>query len=427
MRKKRVVLCSYSFGTGNGIAHVDAELLAGIDAGQFDVSLFVLRADFQPGRLETYGQSTHVSLADAFALLCGELRTADILQVNGAFDPVACNAAAVAGVPAVIEVMHQVETGGMHEGIDAVFCVSDLVRSVQAHPNAVTIRNGIDTGRFSFKPGRRNPETVTVIQVANAAKVLHCELGDIAAQLEDPRIRTLMVGSRKPVGATPSLGTVTDMPRVYHDADLLFLVEKQAAFGLVFAEAMACGVLPIVSGNSGAVEFVRSGGTGWAVDPALPGNAAAILRKAADTVATPEFETRQRAARELIVKQFDKKRMLADYQALYAELGSRPRRPLGRRAAWMDLALFTQLFRHGNTAALPALERYLAEPRPLEPYFLRHPMGQAAITFLLRHACPTLLQTPENAPLVRLLCARLRASRCRTPLLDSLENSLAAG
>jgi glycosyltransferase involved in cell wall biosynthesis len=317
--------------------------------------------------------------------------------------------------------MHQVETGGLHPGIDAVVCVSELVRSVQCTDKALVIHNGVDTEKFSFKSGRRDSGLVTVVQVADAAKIVHCELGDIAAGIAHPRLRALTVGSRKPVAGLPSLGLVADMPSVYHDADLLFLIERRYAFGLVFIEGMACGTLPVVSGDSGAASFVQSGETGWVVNPPGPEEAEKALRQAFETVESPRFVTMQEKAREVAVEHFGVERMLRAYSELYEKQGRRPRKRKLPPPAWMHPALFAKLFLHGgHREALEACERYLADPRPIEPYFLRHPMGQATVSVILGEACPHLIATGDKS-VVSALCARLRDSRCISPALDRIE------
>ncbi len=235
---------------------MDAALAQGLDRSRFSLRTFVLRADFPSGREEDVGGATHLGLADACPVLREYFREMDIVQVNGALDPVAANAVAAASVPAVVEVMHQVETGGLHPVIDMVVCVSELVRSVQSHKNAVVIHNGVDTVRFSFLPGRRQEGQINVVQVANASKQVHWELGEIARDLDDARVHAFMAGERPTAHGIPSLGPVWDMPSVYHGADILFLLGKDDAFGLVFAEAMACGTLPITSGGSGAAAYI---------------------------------------------------------------------------------------------------------------------------------------------------------------------------
>lgn len=415
MRRISVVLCSYSFGLCNGIAHLDAALAAGLDPERFAVRHLVLRPDFPSGKVARLDGAEHLALGDAYAVLLELLGSADLLHVNGPFDPVACNAATVTGVPAVVEVMHQVEPGGLHPGVDRVVCVSDLTAAAQSHPNTLVIANGIDLERFAFKPGKRQPERITILEAANSAKVLHQELADLAPLLEGAPLRFLAAGDRPPRPYLNNLGPVKDMPALYHESDLLFLVERRAAFGLVFAEAMACGTLPLVSGDSGATSMVRHGETGWVItEPQSRERTLATLRLALDTPGTPRHLEMQRAARELVEQKFSQERMLKDYERLYAELGARPRKEPSRPEAWMHLAVFAQLFRDRNPEAGKALEAFLAESRPLEKHFMNHPTGRAVLNSVLHDACPALLKA-GCARLARSLCARLKRSGCVLP------------
>jgi glycosyltransferase involved in cell wall biosynthesis len=68
-----------------------------------------------------------------------------------------------------------------------------------------------------------------------------------------------------------------------HDV-LLFPSRIVEGFGLVTAEAMACGMPVIGSVRSGAADIIRAGETGFAVDPEdVPGIARAITRLATDS------------------------------------------------------------------------------------------------------------------------------------------------
>ena len=418
-----VVLCSYSHGVGNGIAHVDQDLVTGLDPSVVAIRLVVLRSDWPGGRRETLDGALHISLADAYDVLREELASADILHVNGAFDPVACHAAKAAGVPSVIEVMHQVESGGLHEDIDLVVCVSELVRSVQTHDKTKVVHNGIDTEKFAFQPGRRDAELIRVIQVSNRSKKQHYELGDVVRALGNPKVRALMVGDRHPVAGTESLGLVRDMPRVYHQADIHFLIEKRSALGLVFLEGLACGTLPVVSADSGAAAVLQQERAGWVVDPSVKGREIDALREAVAMAGTAEFLRMQQRGRALVEKRFDKKQMLSEYQSLYQEWGHRPRRVPKRPGAWMRLALFAQLHTAKNTReALSALSAFLQDSRPVEPHFLRHPLGNSCIALLLSVICPA-LRDEGHARLVTDICKKLRQSRCVSPLLDALERN----
>ncbi len=417
----KIALCTYSYGPGNGIAHMDAALAGGIDPERFSLATYVLRPDFFSDERRQIHGATHIGLAGAVAFLRERFAETDIVQVNGALDPVAANAAASAGVPAVLEVMHQKETGGLHPAIDAVICVSELVRSVQSHRKTIVIHNGIDTDKFSFAAGRRARERVNVVQVANAAKHLHWELGDILRGIGDIPVNAFMVGGRHAVFNLPERGVVSDMASVYHEADLLFLLGKDDAFGLAIAEAMACGTLPIISGDSGAASVILPGKNGWVVEkPENRHDVERVLRHALDTVRTPQFVRMQQNARETTEQKFSQKRMLRDYQHIYTTLGTLPRKAPQEPAAWMELALFAVLYRQGGKCALESLARFNAESRPLEPSFLRHPIGNAVVAASLE-ACAD-LSAQGHGPLVKKFCERLYASRIRSPILDALQS-----
>ena len=419
-----VVLCSYSHGVGNGIAHVDRDLAAGFDPSAVDIRHFVLRADWPEGKQAIIGGARHISLADAYAVLRDNLERADILHVNGAFDPVACHAAQAAGVPAVLEVMHQVEPGGLHENVSKIVCVSELVQSVQIHANTQVIHNGIDLDKFSFKPGRRDSEWIHVVQVSNRDKKQHYELAHVVQELNDPQVRAAMIGSRPPAAGIASLGVVHDMPSAYHQADIHFLIENRYALGLVFLEGLACGTLPVVSADSGLSAVMRQEKTGWVVDPAVKGQELDALRTAVATARTPEFLRMQNRGRALVEERFGQKRMLAAYQSAYRELAKRPRKKPEKPGAWMNLALFAQFYTaQAMGEALTALLAFLQDPRPIEPHFLRHPLGNSCVAFVLGSVCPVLL-AGGHASLVSDLCGKFRQSRCISPHLDFLEKNM---
>jgi len=389
-----------------------------------DMRLFVMRPDWPKGKEENIDGARHISLSDAYAVLRGHLGAADILQVNGAFDPVACNAAKSVGVPIIIEVMHQVEPGGLHKDIDLVVCVSELVRSVQTHSKTKVVHNGIDTDTFTFKPGRRDPELIHVIQVSNQSKKQHYEMGDVVKKLRDPRVRPVMIGSRRPLAGIDSLGVIHDMPRVYHQADIHFLIENRAALGLVFLEGLACGTLPVVSADSGFSPIVRQERVGWVVDPAVQGQELDVLRTAVAAVDSPEFLLMQKRGRALVEEEFSKKRMLAKYQNIYQELAKKPRSIPIKPGVWMHLALFAQLCAAKNMQeAIPALVSFVRDPRPIEPSFLKHPIGNSCVAFILTVICPAFLNE-GYASLVSDLCKKFRQSRCVTPHLDALERDM---
>ncbi|MBO4368583.1 MAG: glycosyltransferase family 4 protein [Desulfovibrio sp.] len=421
---RKLVHVSYSYGVSNGIAHIDECFLQAMWGDKITFVPFIIHPEYTKGREEesAYGLK-HISLLDAFDRLYRESLDADVLQFNGAYDPVACNAAAQAGVPALIEIMHQVEEGGLSPSVDRVVCVSDRVRQVQTVPHTQVIYNGIDCTKFSYKEGRRSSDRIVCLQVSNSAKDLHCELGEVAALLNVPDFEAYSIGGRSPCGNITDRGVCTNMPEVFHEADLLFLLEKKAAFGLVFAEAMACGTLPIVSSSAGASAFVEHGKNGWVVDYHTIDDATAVLKEAIACIRTPQLKTMQRNARETVLKTFTQEAMIAAYRSLWEQLGSRSRKKPILSPAWMHYSTASLLFFHKNPTYVDVLANIIAEDRVIEPYFLQHPQGQCTIQFFLEGILPALIASGMKACAKR-LCAIFHKSRIYSPLLTRLDTAL---
>ena len=114
------------------------------------------------------------------------------------------------------------------------------------------------------------------------------------------------------------LGNQTDVPRLMNEFDIFVLPSVWEPFGLVIAEAMACGK-PVVATNVGGIpEIVEHNRTGILVPPAeatpLANALAALL---GDERLRDEMGS---AGRQRFLDQFDARVMATRYQALYDSL-----------------------------------------------------------------------------------------------------------
>jgi glycosyltransferase involved in cell wall biosynthesis len=183
-----------------------------------------------------------------------------------------------------------------------------LRRTAHADPaKLVEMPNGVDAEQFS--PGEDDsglrqglgipPDAIVAAFVATLDRAHHFKRLDVAidalARLDDPRAHLVVAGggelldgfradaARAGVGERVHfLGAVphTELPGVMRAADLFLLTtEPPESFGIVLAEAMACGLPAIATDYPGVRAVVDPGVTGTLVPRGDPGATAVALRE----------------------------------------------------------------------------------------------------------------------------------------------------
>lgn len=113
------------------------------------------------------------------------------------------------------------------------------------------------------------------------------------------------------------LGWRDDAPAIFAALDVLLAPSLWEGFGLVFLEAMACGV-PVISTRVSAIpEVIADGETGWLVPPGDPAALAGALRAALSD--PDERRRRGEAGRARLESQFTVDAMVGRTLALYQE------------------------------------------------------------------------------------------------------------
>lgn len=111
-------------------------------------------------------------------------------------------------------------------------------------------------------------------------------------------------------------GYVDDLQSAYDAADIFFLPSHHEAFGMVFLEALACG-LPVVASDVGGQTDIVTTRVGVTASPDNPG-----MLKAALWAVVDDYERRQGATRERVEGHFSQSQMAAEYDRLYQEVAA---------------------------------------------------------------------------------------------------------
>jgi glycosyltransferase involved in cell wall biosynthesis len=221
---------------------------------------------------------------------------------------------------------------------DRFVCVSDdcarlAVEQGVASKRVMTLHNGIDLQRFAFTGPCPTGPAVIVARLC-ADKDLATLLEAVALVIRDAADFRLVIAGDGPcmsdlrqqadrlnlTNHVQFLGMVQDVPALLKQARMYVLSSISEGVSLTLLEAMACG-LPIVATRVGGTpEVVADGVTGLLVPPRDPAAlASALLRLHRDEAATQRLG---RAGRDRVEQDFDIRRMVASYEALY--LGSIP-------------------------------------------------------------------------------------------------------
>jgi glycosyltransferase involved in cell wall biosynthesis len=179
-----------------------------------------------------------------------------------------------------------------------IICVSDSLktslREMGVRTNCEVIPNGVDTGLFA--PGDRtaacerlglDPERPRLLYVGNFVKVKGIDylISAMPAVLEKyPDCELILLGAERGQTAVKEYQARIDAAgigdsvkiefRIPHDelparmqsSDILVLPSVKEGFGLVAAEALACGI-PVVATRSGGPESIVKDGQGFLVSP----------------------------------------------------------------------------------------------------------------------------------------------------------------
>lgn len=200
--------------------------------------------------------------------------------------------------------------------------ISNKQRKPAPHlPYAATIYNGVDVTMFPYSShggdhllfiGRIHPdkgvcEAIKVAQITNERLIIAGQIGPEWQDFWTEKIQPHLNDRITYVGFVKR----NELYKYYHQAKALLMpIQWDEPFGLVMAEAMACGT-PVIAFNRGSVpEIVVDGQTGFIVE---------TIEAMAAAVAKVTSISRQ-ACRLHVEKNFSLEHMIDAYEHVYGEI-----------------------------------------------------------------------------------------------------------
>src|SRR6476469_3297364 len=111
-------------------------------------------------------------------------------------------------------------------------------------------------------------------------------------------------------------GHMKDMREVYCTSDILVLPSRSEGFGVVVAEAMCCGIVPIRTPGAGSMDQIQEGKTGYVV----PFDDPEALSQAIEKLVNKDFRLQMgKQCVEYASSVFDRELMVEKIVALYCE------------------------------------------------------------------------------------------------------------
>jgi glycosyltransferase involved in cell wall biosynthesis len=217
--------------------------------------------------------------------------------------------------------------------VDWMICVSEDSRRLAASTGIAweklrVVHNGIDVEHFQYSGpcaggpivsvGRLSPEK-GVDQLLRAMAIVSKEDASLRLEIagDGPSRGALgsLVEELNLTGQVSFLGEVDDVASLLQRAAVFVLPSLTEGISLTLLEAMSQGLPVVATRVGGSPEVVVHGETGLLVDPASPEQlASAILRLHRES---GRARVMGLAARERVTQDFDARRMVREYQAIY--------------------------------------------------------------------------------------------------------------
>ncbi len=323
----KIAICSWCYGIGGGAARMESYYYQYYNRALFEPHFFslVLRPESGPS-YDTTIPFIQIDQNNRFFDLIEKLEGFDIIQFQGSFNPIVCEASKYLNNPHILlEVLHNIEEGALIDSVDATVCVSKAVAKLQKPTkNHKTILNGIKLSDYPFSNAPKTNDKIILLQVGRREKIA-VNLDEIADEILsiDPRIELWIAGGEQDLQSTDRiryLGVRKDIAELYRQAHFMVLLSKEEPFGLVALESMASGTPVILSKSGGFLDIIENQTQGFLVEGPSKVNAITTIKDALSTLGTKRYANLVQAGRTLVESKFSIEDCVKQYEDYILEL-----------------------------------------------------------------------------------------------------------
>ena len=265
----KIAIVAEELIVGGGVATCTTNLASALAKIGYDVTLMALNRPEVELRWQQGLCTVFFGTPPPLRILSEFLSMFDAVIVsNGVAFPFAFEAARHTPRPLIVEWLHGEVKARQCPAVDLTVAVSEAVyRKMHPAEHDVVIPNGVDLSKF-HPPLNKTRARVTIIQVAREWKVMNPDLASLAPDLiqKGLPIQAHIVGRNGPASEHLIFhGIQADIAPFLNQADILLHMSKSDSFGIPPIEAMASGVIPIVSDVGGLSYSVQDAVTGYVV------------------------------------------------------------------------------------------------------------------------------------------------------------------
>ncbi len=215
-------------------------------------------------------------------LLPQENRMYELVQVLREYDACHCHtvnlnpfwiwAAAMAEVPVILNSIESTVSFPYSAYVNYTICIAHFVREMQSRLKSIEVLPNATFPKLNIKAPIDDGNKIVLIEISRPQKEKLFSLEELYPHLKSvfPEIECWIIGREgQSKESLKFFGKVPDVGQYLQNAHFLCHFPSHEVISLAILEAMAHGVIPIVSAVGGNLEMIRSGENGYIIETGI--------------------------------------------------------------------------------------------------------------------------------------------------------------